>query len=266
MAKDTWSASVYNNTAAFVYSQEFTSPVLSLLDAQPGEKILDIGCGSGEVTLRIQQLIGPTGTVVGLDSSQSMVEKSRANGLDRVFVADAQDLRFPPSWPAELQDGYDAVFSNATLHWCKRSPQGVLEAVKRILKPGGRFVVEMGGQMNCVGVRSALYHVLRTRGHDPILLDPWYFPSVDDYKSLLESSGFDVQTISLHPRITPLNGPLIDWLRLFARPYFLKEMTDEEAEEVMAAVQDLCSVDCRDSQGHWSMMYTRLRLVATVPA
>ncbi|KAH9922658.1 cyclopropane-fatty-acyl-phospholipid synthase [Fomitopsis serialis] len=251
---DTWSAANYQKTASFVFSNEFTAPVLTLLDAKPGERIIDVGCGSGEVTLQIQQLVGETGVV-------------------HAFVGDAQAIDIPSTWDASLKN-YDAVFSNAALHWCKQNPRGVVESAKRLLKPGGRFVVEMGGQMNCIGVRAALHHVLRNRGYKPEELDPWYFPSTADYKSyrfrpltiadvqLLESAGFDVQTISLHPRITPLNGAVIDWLRLFARPHFLANMVDKEAEEIMEAVQEMCAVDCRDSQGRWSMVYIRLRFVA----
>ncbi|KAI0927433.1 hypothetical protein AcV5_007976 [Taiwanofungus camphoratus] len=263
-SKDTWSATSYNKTAAFVYSQAFTSPVLTLLDAKPGERIIDFGCGSGEVTLQIKKLVGDAGLVVGCDSSESMITQCKANGVEHAFIGDAQALRFPLGWDASHQEGFDAVFSNAALHWCKRDPKGVLESAKKVLRRGGRFVIEMGGYMNCVGVRSALHHVLRTRGYDPIELDPWYFPSVEDYKLLLESSGFDVQTISLHPRITPLTGSLVDWLRLFCRPYFLRGMADEEAEGIMQAVQDICNVDCQDKQGTWAIMYSRLRVVATL--
>lgn len=130
-------------------------------------------------------------------------------------------------------------------------------------------------------MRATLHKVLRTKGYNPDELDPWYFPSIEDYREvcrvwsplmlilaydlrmqLLESAGFEVQHISLNPRITPLNGQLIDWLRLFCRPHFLAEMADEEAEEIMSTVQDICRIDCMDSRGRWTMMYTRLRVVA----
>ncbi|CCM06916.1 uncharacterized protein FIBRA_09228 [Fibroporia radiculosa] len=265
-APDTWSAATYNKTAAFVYSQAYTSAVLALLAAQPGEQILDLGCGSGEVTREIAALVGDTGRVVGTDNSQSMIEQCRANGLAHVFVSDAQDLRFPPGWTAGLCGGYDAVFSNAALHWCKRAPAGVLAGARRVLKPGGRLVVEMGGFMNVVGVRAALHRVLSARGYSPAERDPWYFPSTEDYAALLEAAGFEVQHISLNPRVTPLPGPLTDWLRLFARPYFMEGLSDEEAEAVMAEVQEMCRVDCCDSQGKWCIMYTRLRVAAVLPA
>ncbi|KAH9947415.1 S-adenosyl-L-methionine-dependent methyltransferase, partial [Amylocystis lapponica] len=244
------------------WAPEFTSPVLTLLNAQPGERIIDFGCGTGEVTRKIKQAVGDTGLVVGVDSSQSMIDKSKTDSIDHAFVSDVQDLQFPSTWAEDLQSGFDAVFSNATLHWCKRDPKGVLENAKRVLKPGGRFVVEMGGFMNCVGVRVALYHVLRSRGYDPAELDPWYFPSPGAYTSLLESAGFDVQSIALHPRLTPLNGSLYDWLRLFARSSSLGGLCDTEADAIMREVEDMCSVDFRDEQGNWTVMYCRLRVVA----
>jgi len=262
-SKDTWSAVEYNDTASFVYSDRFTAPILSLLDARPGERILDFGCGSGQVTLHIQELVGKTGTVVGFDSSQSMIEQAVVNGLPHAFVSDARNLRFPAGWPTELQKDFDAVFSNATLHWCKNNPEGVLDSAKRVLKPGGRFVVEMGGFMNCIAVRSAMHSVLRAKGYEPAKLDPWFFPSVEHYKTLLERNGFRVHSIGIHPRMTPLKGSLRDWLHLFCRPYFLHDMGDEEAEAVMRSVEDICSIDCRDEYGKWSIMYTRLRVVAT---
>ncbi|GBE85241.1 Uncharacterized methyltransferase [Sparassis crispa] len=262
--EDTWSASTYNTTASFVYSQEFTTPILRLLDAKPGERVIDFGCGSGELTLQIKQLVGDTGMAVGFDSSESMIMQCKANGVESAFVGDAQDLKFPSEWSSDLQGGYDAVFSNAALHWCKRDPAGVLESAKRVLKPGGRFVIEMGGYMNCVGVRSALCQVLRTKGYHPDELDPWFFPTTGYYKSLLETHGFHVTSISLHPRITPLKSSLCDWLRLFSRPYWMRDMGDEEAEEIMRTVEDICSVDCCDEQGRWTIMYVRLRVVATI--
>ncbi|KZT12133.1 S-adenosyl-L-methionine-dependent methyltransferase [Laetiporus sulphureus 93-53] len=263
---DTWSASTYNDTASFVYSQEYTFPVLQLLDAKPGEKIIDFGCGSGELTLKIQEHVGDAGLAVGFDNSQSMIDKCKANGLQNAFVGDAQDLHVPEELEAYAQGGFDAVFSNAALHWCKRDPRGVLDSARRLLRPGGRFIAEMGGFLNCIGVRTALHQVLRTRGYNPVELDPWYFPSTEGYQSLLESCGFEVKTISLLPRVTRLPGPLMDWLRLFARPYFMAGMSDQEAEEIMLATQDVCSVDCRDSQGRWTMMYMRLRVAATIQA
>jgi len=107
----------------------------------------------------------------------------------------------------------------------------------------------------------AIYHVLRGRGCDPVALDPWYFPSVQDYHQLLDSNGFRVEHISLNPRFNPLTGTLVDWLQLFCRTSFLKGFNDAEALEIMQEVENMCAVDCRDESGNWAMMYTRLRFV-----
>ncbi|KDQ62244.1 hypothetical protein JAAARDRAFT_54221 [Jaapia argillacea MUCL 33604] len=259
---DTWSASSYNETASFVYSSANISPVLSLLDAKPGEKIIDFGCGSGEVTLEIEKVVTSKGDglVVGVDASDSMISKAGSNGLRFCFVSDIQSIQFPrPTNVGQSTTQFDAVFTNAALHWCKRDPKGVLESVKKVLIKGGRFVGEMGGFSNCVGVRSALHHVLRGRGHDPVILDPWYFPSVEDYRTLLEAHSFKVDHISLTPRLTPLPSTLRDWLHLFCRHSFLEHMSDEEAESVIEEVQERCRIDCQDGQGKWWLMYTRLR-------
>ncbi|KAF8798851.1 S-adenosyl-L-methionine-dependent methyltransferase [Phlegmacium glaucopus] len=260
-----WSASEYNKSASFVYSAAFTAPVLELLNAQPGERILDVGCGSGELTLLLQKIVEQKGggMVVGTDFSESMLEKAKSNGVKYTFFADAQDLEMPKD-TQEIQGGFDAVFSNAALHWCKRDPPGVLTSIKGVLKPGGRFIAEMGGFMNCIGVRSALYEVVRLKGHNPEDYDPWYFPSVEDYAKLLTTAGFEATHLSLSPRITPLATGLYDWLCLFARNSFLSKFTDEEASEIMREVEDKCRRDCQDSHGNWAMMYTRLRISAVL--
>ncbi|CAL1713411.1 unnamed protein product [Somion occarium] len=264
--KDTWSADTYNRNAPFVYSAAYTTPVLSLLEAKPGERVIDFGCGSGELTLQINEVVSQRedGVVVGVDASENMVQKTRSNGLRNAFVSDIQDLIFPVDWNLSSQKCFDAVFSNATLHWCKKNPNGVLESVKKVLKPGGRFAAEMGGFLNCVGVRSALHEVLRKHDYNPTELDPWYFPTVEEYRDLLEAAGFIVREIGLHPRITPLPGSLYDWLITFCRYSCLKALSDQEAETIMREVEKICEVDCRNEQGKWSIMYVRLRFAAVL--
>jgi SAM-dependent methyltransferase len=225
-AADTWSASEYNKIAPFVYSAENTVPIVALLDPKPGEKIIDFGCGSGEITLKLSKVVTDVGIVVGVDSSPSMastvvlsaegfssahlpqVDKAKENGLEGAFVQDIQAL--DDDFVSELlakHGRFDKVFSNAVLHWCKRDPVGVIRSVKKVLKPGGSFAAEFGGWGNCAGrtvcpslrdrvdsaragVRSALHSALGSRGYDPIARDPWYFPSTESYSKVQASSAF----------------------------------------------------------------------------
>ncbi|KAJ3766029.1 S-adenosyl-L-methionine-dependent methyltransferase [Lentinula raphanica] len=263
-----WSAALYNKNANFVYSTAYTSPVLELLAAKPGEKIADFGCGSGQVSVTIEKAVKEKegGYVAAADFSQSMIEKARTKGLPEAFVCDIQDFTFPP--PNEYdgpREGFDAVFTNATLHWCKRDPAGVIKSAKKILKSdGGRFVGEMGGFLNCIGVRSALKTVLKSRGYDGTERDPWFFPSPEEYSKLLQAEGFAVSHISLTPRLTPLEAGLYGWLSTFVRGSWLKDLSDGEAEEVMREVEEMCRVDCQDGNGNWAVVYVRLRFVAVL--
>jgi len=113
------------------------------------------------------------------------------------------------------------------------------------------------------GIRAAIHHILRARGHDPSLIDPWYFPSADEYKALLEHQGFDVQSSSLHPRLTPLSkSGLRGWLDLFGRKTFLESFNDVEADQIMSEVEEMCGIDLKDSKGNWTVVYVRLRFAA----
>ncbi|KAJ6511978.1 S-adenosyl-L-methionine-dependent methyltransferase [Mycena vitilis] len=263
-----WSASLYNKSAAFVYSEAYTAPVLGLLSAVPGEKIIDLGCGSGEVTLVIDKIVkeAPGGLVVAVDYSESMIAKAKEAGLAHAFVSDIQDLNIPMAAfnNNDVDFKFDAAFSNATFHWCKRDPAAVLEGVKKILKPGGRLAVEMGGALNCIGIRSALHRALKSRGYDPVGLDPWFFPSVEEYTKLLVSASFEPIHISLVPRATPLEAGIRGWLEVFARKSILKDCSDSEATEIITEVEEQVRVDCQDKLGNWNMMYSRLRFSAVL--
>jgi len=242
-----WDPATYAANARFV--PELGLPVLDLLAPQPHEHILDLGCGDGLLTLRL----AATGAkVIGVDSSPEQIKAARKRGLD-ARILDASQLAFIAE--------FDAVFSNAALHWM-RSPDLVIEGVYRALKPGGRFVGEMGGEGNVAQIASALVAALRRRNLAPDL--PWYFPGAEEYRRRLERTGFTVAEIALIPRPTPLPGDITAWLETFAvgplerldpadRPAFL----DEVRERLRPRLQD--------EDGRWTADYVRLRFRATKP-
>ena len=167
LSKQHWSAERYAATAHFVPA--FGAPVVELLDPKPGERILDLGCGDGVLTEKIAAL---GAKVVAVDAAPDMVAAAKARGLD-ARVVPGQSLAF---------DGeFDAVFSNAALHWM-RPQEAVLDGVRRALKPGGRFVAEMGGHNNTAAILTAMRAVLARRGIEALSLSPWYFPSAAAYQ------------------------------------------------------------------------------------
>lgn len=270
--KRDWSADLYNQNAHFVYSKQFTSPVLDLLNPQPGDRILDMGCGSGELTFGLANVVGQDGLVVGMDASEDMIRKAKLLGIKHAFVVDIQTPQVSEVLKTfEGTGGFNKVFTNATLHWCKSSPVSVIRSAYTLLKSGGEggiFVGEMGGFMNCIGVRSAMHQVLRQRHNlteqQIQQVDPWWFPNVHELQDLLIQEGFKVDHISLNPRITPLPTGLKGWLDTFGRHAMLGQFDDVEAEKIIEEVVKICEVDMKDNRGDWAMMYMRLRWKAYV--
>jgi trans-aconitate methyltransferase len=244
-----WDPARYARTAPYVPA--LGQPVLELLAPRPRERILDLGCGDGVLT---EKLVEAGCRVVGVDGSAEQVRAASARGLD-ARVADAQALDF--------DGGFDAVFSNAALHWMKR-PDAVIDGVWRALEPGGRFVGEMGGAGNIAAIQGALHRALEARGIDAEALDPWYFPSAAAYRAKLEARGFHVRSIELFRRPTPLVGPLADWLDTFATP-FLDPLPADVRDAVAADVTRAAAPDLRDGSGRWHADYVRLRFAATRP-
>jgi len=245
-----WDPDRYARNARFV--ADLGQPVVTLLAPQAGERILDLGCGDGALTRRLGEL---GAVVVGVDSSAEMVAATRAAGLDaRVMSGEA--LAF--------DNEFDAVFSNAALHWMLR-PAQVIAGVWRALKPGGRFVGEFGGHGNVQHIKTALVAALDRRGLDGKAAVPWYFPTPAEYRGLLEAQGFRVRAVELIPRPTPLPGDIIAWLDNFAENFTRQVPAGERAAylaEVAEALRPhLCSAD-----GAWTADYVRLRFAADKPA
>jgi len=264
-AVDTWSASEYNKVASFSYSTENTAQVLTLLNPKSGDKIIDFGCGSGEITLRLSKVVTDAGIVVGIDSSQSMIDKAKENGLENAYVQNIQALDDEFASGLLARHGqFDKVFSNGVLHLCKRDPVGVIRGARKVLKPDGFFAAEFGGWGSCFGIRSALHSVLRRRGYDPISRDPWYFPSTESYSKLLVSEGFEIVDISLTPRQTVFTESPLELIRLSTKTTsFLQGIDLEETEVILKEVADTFEVDSKDMDSNrWMMMYARLRVLA----
>lgn len=247
-AAQTWSAQQYGDNARFV--AELADAVLSDLQVQPNQRILDIGCGDGYLTAQISRA---GASVVGIDSSRELVAAARDRGLD-ARVMDAQQLPF--------RQEFDAVFSNAALHWMKDAP-AVIAGVRRALKPGGRFIAEMGGHGNVASIVTALIAVLKTRAIDGAARSPWYFPTREEYASLLEAEGFRIVGMALIPRPTLLPTGMRGWLGTFANP-FLGGLNTEERDAVLDEVTELLGHSLRDRSGRWTVEYARLRFAAVL--
>jgi trans-aconitate methyltransferase len=242
-----WNPESYAKNARFV--SDLGEPLLHLLDAQPGEIILDLGCGDGALT---EKIAGYGCAVIGVDSSFRQLKAAKERGLNAV-VMDGHQLCF--------QRRFDAVFSNAALHWMKQ-PGTVVGGVASSLKPGGRFIGEFGGKGNVTRIRSALHAGLRRRAIDPAPIDPWYYPSAEEYSKLLSRAGFIVNYIELIPRPTKLPGDILDWLEIFAQP-FTQAVPEPERGSFLKEVRNELATCLRDGASNWFADYVRLRFHAT---
>jgi SAM-dependent methyltransferase len=245
----TWDPERYARNARFV--ADLGAPAVELLAPRAGERILDLGCGDGVLTAKLAAM---GCEVIGVDSSAAQVEAARKLGLD-ARVIDGESLRF---------DGeFDAVFSNAALHWMQ-NPDAVIEGVLRALRPRGRFVGEFGGHGNVAKIMKALVEALNRRGIDGEAAILWYFPTVEEYSAKLKIAGFSINSIALIPRPTPLPGDVSGWLETFAGTVTACLPQSERSgyiEEVRVALRpQLC-----DAEGRWTADYVRLRFAAVKP-
>src|SRR5688572_28274954 len=246
MSKTTsWDPQAYAKNARFV--ADLAQPLLELLAPKNDEIIMDLGCGDGALTEKIAQPV----TVVGTDASFAQARGAKERGLS-IVVVDGHHLCFKPQ--------FDAVFTNAALHWMER-PGKVVEGVWQCLKTGGRFVGEFGAKGNVETVRSALHAALLRRGIDPLAIDPWYFPSAEDFSNLLVNSSFTVRSIEIIQRPTQLPGELLNWMEIFAQP-FTNAIEKDHRQSFLDEVCRRSETELRDEEGRWRIDYVRLRFAA----
>ena len=243
-----WNSDLYTGKHSFVY--QYGAGLLDLLNPQPGERILDLGCGSGELT---QGIAERGAEVVGIDASADMLAKAHAQfpNLDLRQI-DATNFVFPYR--------FDAIFSNAVLHWVL-DYEAVVRQMAAALKPGGRLVIEFGGKHNVASITEALTRELQAVGHT---VKPfWFFPSIGEYTPVLEKHGFAVRLAQHYDRDTLLNDPetgLTDWLEQFGSYFFAGVNPVVKKEILDKANESLRPILFRD--GRWYADYKRLRIVA----
>ena len=244
-----WDPESYSLNFNFVF--QYGRGVLSLIEKDGVKSILDLGCGTGEIT---KFLYDEGYQVTGLDSSEAMLEMARRNYPGVNFIeADATNF--------ELVTPVDVVFSNAVLHWIDKDKQlDMMKCVYRALTHGGQFVFEMGGHGNNKLIHSLLSELFNRRGYEYKL--PFFFPSIGEYAALLESAGFTVRYAMLFDRPTPLKGEngLAEWLNMFQNSQLSQLSAKDRAEIIFETVNTLKPE--LYSHGIWYSDYVRLRIIA----
>jgi len=244
-----WDSSLYDDRHSFVWKK--SADMIGLLDPQPGERILDLGCGTGHLTAQIAER---GAEVLGIDSSPAMIGQARQNYPKLKFsLADARQLQLP--------EPFDAVFSNAALHWVPEA-SAVVARVAAALKPGGRFVLEMGGKGNITRIVTVLDAVLKEAGYSP--KSPWFFPSAAEYSAILEQHGFEIRslwTFELWHRLDHPEKGMREWLEMFAGPWF-ETVQEKERPALVTEIEARLAQSLR-CDGSWFADYKRLRIIAS---
>lgn len=241
-----WDAERYEGKHSYVW--QFGAGLVDVLASREGERILDVGCGTGQLTAEIA---ARGAQVVGLDSSTNMLGQARQNYPGQKFVlADAANFRFP--------EPFDAVFSNAALHWVKNA-EGAVESIALALRPAGRFVAEFGGKGNIASIMSALRAVFGAEAEQRC---PWIYPSIGEYAPLLERHRLEVREARLFDRPTQVEEEdgMENWLRMFCGRYF-EGLSAESTQEKIRELVDILRPD-RYRDGVWTLDYRRLRVAA----
>jgi len=246
-----WNANLYDDKHAFVF--QYGESVLELLDVKPGERILDLGCGTGHLAKKIQE---HGAEVIGIDASPEMIAQAKANYPELDFrVANGASFSF--------DEPFDAIFTNATLHWI-HDADGVIKSVYNALKPGGRFVGEFGGKGNNQLMMAATETVLKKHGYvKGDFTHPWYYPSTAEYATKLEAGGFRVTFATHFDRQTLLQDGregMAKWFNMFGSSIF-KMVPANELPQILNEITDLLQ-PTNEIDGQWYADYKRLRFIA----
>ena len=240
-----WNADKYNKHADFV--SNLATPVVDLLNPIENEKILDLGCGDGTLAVEIEKL---NTKVIAVDLSQSMVDKTKEKNIE-AYVMSATELNF--------NNEFDAVFSNAVLHWVKDSKIAI-NKINNSLKNNGRFIAEFGGYGNIKFLTDAMQKVFDKHKEYGEFNNPWYFPKDTDYKKLLEDNGFKVEYIELIPRPTSIDD-ISNWLDIFANG-IVSHLTSEQQLNFKQEVREILKPKIYTEKNGWVADYVRLRFKA----
>lgn len=246
-----WKPELYNEKHSFVY--HYGESLIKLLDPKENQRILDLGCGSGQLTFKISELAKET---VGIDKSPEMIADAKLKFPNIDFqVVDASNFRF--------DEKFDSIFSNATIHWVKNYKDTV-KCMYENLNPNGKIVLEFGGKGNVQTIVNELRNSLRARGYNnQANINLWYFPSIGEYSTELESAGFKVVFAEHYDRPTELsdeNSGIKDWISMFAESFFI-EVKEKHIEEIKSEVQENTKEQCLVN-GKWFADYKRIRIVA----
>lgn len=247
--QDTWNANLYDAKHAFV--SQYGNQLLDLLAPKAGEKILDLGCGTGDLA---KKLYDAQVDIVGADHSPNMVAQAKKKYPAIEFeVRDAADLGYT--------NEFDAVFSNATLHWIK-SPKQALTCIYQSLQQSGRFVAEFGGKENVQAITDGIIHQVKEAGftyNDEQF--PWYYPSIGEYATLMEEAGFRVTLAQHYDRPTPLDGEngMRNWIDMFCSAFF-KEIAEDEKKDLLSKIEHHLR-PVLYKEGRWVADYKRIRVI-----
>ncbi len=244
-----WDAELYEARHSFVW--QFGKGLVETLNPQPGERILDVGCGTGQLTAKIAE---SGASVVGLDSSPAMIGQSRQNFPKLQFVLENVAAM-------QFNAEFDALFSNAALHWVLDA-QTAAHAMSKALRKGGRFVAELGGRGNIQTIEQPNDATVARYLGDHAPASNNYFPGIGEYTTILENAGFEVRSADLYDRPTPLEGEngMADWIRQFKWFYFEALPPEQRTKALEDTVEDLAPI--LHKSGHWIADYRRLRIIA----